>query len=112
MLELLHEDLCGPITPMTHGGNRYIFVVIDDHTRYMWSILLKQKSDAFCKFKRLRSLVESETGEKIQTFRTDRGGEFVNHEFNSYCDGAGIRRHLTAPYTPQQNVWSSEEIER
>ena len=88
---------------MTHGGNRYIFVVIDDHTRYMWSILLKQKSDAFCKFKRLRSLVESETGEKIQTFRTDRGGEFVNHEFNSYCDGAGIRRHLTAPYTPQQN---------
>ena len=103
VLELLHGDLCGPTTPMTHGGNRYIFVVVDDHTRYMWSMLLKQKSDAFCKFKRLRSLVESETGEKIQTFRTDRGGEFVNHDFDSYCDGAGIRRHLTAPYTPQQN---------
>lgn len=102
-LELLHGDLCGPITPMTQGGNRYIFVVIDDHTRYMWSMLLKQKSDAFSKFKRLRSLVEKETGERIQTFRTDRGGEFVNHEFDSFCDGAGIRRHLTAPYTPQQN---------
>lgn len=27
----------------------------------------------------------------------------MSHEFNGYCEGAGIKRHLTAPYTPQQN---------
>ena len=43
VLELLHSDLCGPITPSTLAGNRYIFVIIDDHSRYMWTILLKQK---------------------------------------------------------------------
>ena len=102
-LELIHGDLCGPITPSTPGGNRYIFVIIDDHSRYMWTVLLKEKSEAFSKFKRLRGLVEREIGEKIGTFRTDRGGEFVSHEFNSYCDISGIKRHLTAPYTPQQN---------
>ena len=102
-LELLHGDLCGPISPMTQAGNRYIFVVIDDHTRYMWSMLLKENSEAFSKFKKLRIIVEKEIGEKIQTFRTDRWGEFVSHEFDGYCEGAGIRRHLTAPYTPQQN---------
>lgn len=32
-LELLHADLCGPISPATLSHNRYIFVIIDDHTR-------------------------------------------------------------------------------
>lgn len=46
-LELLHTDLCGPISPATVAQNRYIFVIIDDCTRYMWSILLKKKRDTF-----------------------------------------------------------------
>ena len=29
-LELLHADLCGPISPATLSHNRYIFVIIDD----------------------------------------------------------------------------------
>ena len=103
MLELIHGDLCGPITPSTSAGNRYIFVLIDDYSRYMWTILLKEKGDAFCKFKNFKAMVEGETGEKIQTFRTDRGGEFLSIEFNSFCEKFGIKRHLTAPYTPQQN---------
>lgn len=102
-LELLHGDLCGPLTPSTSGGNKYIFLVIDDHSRYMWTMLLKEKNEAFGKFKKLKEVVEKETGKRILTFRTDRGGEFVSHEFKSYCESSGIQRHLTAPYTPQQN---------
>ncbi|KAG7582944.1 Zinc finger CCHC-type superfamily [Arabidopsis suecica] len=102
-LELIHGDLCGPITPSTSAGNMYIFVLIDDFSRYMWTILLKDKSDAFCKFKIFKTMVEKETEEKIQTLRTDRGGEFVSLEFNSFCEEFGIKRHLTAPYSPQQN---------
>lgn len=66
-------------------------------------MLLKEKNEAFTKFKKLRDTVEQETGKKIITFRTYRGGEFVSKEFNEYCDSIGIRRHLTAPYTLQQN---------
>ena len=69
----------------------------------MWTILLKEKSDAFAKFKKFKSLVEQESGLKIQTFRTDRGGEFVSQDFDSFCDTHGINGHLTALYTPQQN---------
>lgn len=68
----------------------------------MWSIQLKEKSDAFSKFKKLKRVIEQETW-KILTFRTDRGGEFMSNEFNSFCEESGIKRHLTAPYTPQQN---------
>ena len=102
-LELIHGDLCGPISPSTAGGNRYIFVLIDDHTRYMWTILLKEKSEAFDHFKRFKELVEKETRATIKTLRTDRGGEFTSQGFRSFCDENGINRHLTAPYSPQQN---------
>lgn len=34
-LKHLHRDLCVPISPTTPAGKRYIFVVKDDHTRYM-----------------------------------------------------------------------------
>ena len=44
-LELVHGDLCGPITHSTPGMKRYVFVLIDDYTRYMWTILLKEKSE-------------------------------------------------------------------
>lgn len=101
LLELIHGDLCGPITPATPGQKRYVFVLIDDFSRYMWTILLNTKSEAFSKFKTFKNLVEQETKTKVETFRTDRGGEFLSHEFKVYCDAHGINRHTTAPYSPQ-----------
>jgi hypothetical protein len=35
--------------------------------------------------------------------RTDRGGEFTSKELGEYFAGNGIKRQLTAAYTPQQN---------
>ena len=36
-------------------------------------------------------------------FRTDKGTEYPNSMFMDFCNGLGIRREFTAPYTPQQN---------
>ena len=33
-LELIHMDLCGPMRTQSYGGNRYIFVLVDDFSRY------------------------------------------------------------------------------
>lgn len=85
------------------GRNRYVFVIIDYHTRYMWTMLLKEKSEAFGRFKKLKASIEQETCITIKTLRTDRGGEFTSLEFNSFYEENGIQRHLTAPYSPQQN---------
>jgi len=34
-LELIHIDLCRPISPPTMANNRYVFVLIDDFLRYI-----------------------------------------------------------------------------
>ena len=103
VLQLVHGDLCGPITPTTHGGNKFFLLLVDDLSRYMWIELLKNKSDAFLGFKRVKNKIETESGKKLQALRTDRGGEFTSIEFKEYCESSGIKRYLTAPYSPQQN---------
>ena len=102
-LELIHGDLCEPITPPTAAKNRYIFFLIDDHSCYMWTILLKEKGEAFEKFKSFKSIVEHETKTSIKTIRTDSIEEFTSTEFSRFCETSRIERHLTALYTPQQN---------
>lgn len=42
-LELVHGDLCSPVTPATPGGRRYFLLLVDDASRYMWAILLPTK---------------------------------------------------------------------
>lgn len=102
-LELIHVDLCGPITPSTAGGNRYFMLLIDDYTRWCYVYVLKTKDQALEAFMKFKAEVENVTGEKIKVLRSDRGGEFLAAAFREECEKAGIQRHLTAPYSPQQN---------
>jgi transposase InsO family protein len=40
---------------------------------------------------------------QIQRLITDKGGEYVNNNFTSYCTTQGIQMKHIVPYTPQQN---------
>lgn len=103
VLELIHSDICGPITPVTTSGVRYVLCFIDDHSRKAWAYFLKEKSEAFSYFKEFKRKVETETEKLIKCLRTDRGGEYTSTEFSEFCKEHGIRRQLTTAYTPQQN---------
>nr|ABW74560.1 polyprotein [Boechera divaricarpa] len=70
---------------------------------FFCQIPTSEKGDANERFKRFKAMIEQQTGKSIKTFRTDRGGEFRSTEFNMFCEENGILRHLTTPYTPQQN---------
>jgi len=102
-LELVHGDLCGPISPPTPAGNVYFLLLVDDMGRYMWLTLLRSKADAPAAIMAFQACTERECGKKLKVLRTDNGGEFTSVEFGEYCAGDGIRHHHTAPYTPQQN---------
>ncbi|GJW48913.1 zinc finger, CCHC-type containing protein [Tanacetum coccineum] len=103
LLKLVHADLCGPITLQSTGGNRYFLLIVDDWCRYMWVYLLKSKDEALAKFKIFKAQVETETRHKVKVLRTNQGDEFNSQAFVKYCQGEGIQRQTTTPYTPQQN---------
>ena len=96
-LELVHADLCGPITPPTPGGKNLFLLVVDDRSRYMWLTLLASKDGAAEAIIQLQARLEKESGEKMGTLQTDRGGEFTSRTFQNYCVEHGVQRHLTAP---------------
>ncbi|GJW49733.1 zinc finger, CCHC-type containing protein [Tanacetum coccineum] len=102
-LDLVYGDLCGPITPPTPSGKKYIFLLVDDYSRYMWVYFLNTKDQAFDTFKEYKKTIENELRTTLKMLRTDRGGEFTSNEFTQYCKENGIARQLTAPYSPQQN---------
>ena len=102
-LELVHSDICGPVTPHSNGGKRYIITFIDDYSRKIWVYFLQEKSEAFVAFKSYKVLVEKEVANPIKVLRMDRGGGYNSHEFAIFYENHGIKRQLTTTYTPQQN---------
>ena len=103
ILQLVHADIYGQINPISNSRKRYLLTFTDDFSCKTWVYFLVEKSEAFVSFKNYKAKVEKETGAYMKAFRTDRGGEFTSQEFNNYCDVNGIRRQLTAAFTPQQN---------
>jgi transposase InsO family protein len=102
-LQLVHSDLCGPLSSPSFSGCKYFLTFIDDFSRRTWFYFLKLKSEVFDKFLAYKALVEKQSGHQIQRLRTDNGGEYVNNNFTSYCTTQGIQMQHTVPYTPQQN---------
>ncbi|KAL0308170.1 UNVERIFIED_CONTAM: Retrovirus-related Pol polyprotein from transposon TNT 1-94 [Sesamum calycinum] len=51
--------------------------------------LLDNKSEAFVRFKEFRLEVENQTGHKIKTLQSDRGGEYLSGEFIDYLKENG-----------------------
>src|ERR1044071_5428822 len=96
-------DLCGPMRVPSLGGNRYIYVLIDDFSRYTWTIFIKSKTEVFECFEGLVPLLEKSLKTPVSTIRSDHGTEFENYEFLTFCREHGIDHNFSAPYTPQQN---------
>ena len=102
-LELVHDDIWGPIKLATSGGKTLFLLLVDDKSRFMWLILLQAKSEAAEAIKGTQAQAEVECWKKMRVLCTDRGEEFTSASFDKYCDELGMQRHLTAPYSPQQN---------
>jgi hypothetical protein len=99
----VHTDICGPLDPISFGGNKYFITFIDDFSRKSWVYFLKEKSSALAVFKNFKAFTEAESNYKLVAVRSDRGGEYTSNAFQEFCKENGIRHQLTVAYTPQQN---------
>ena len=102
-LELVHTDVCGPMSVQARGGYEYFITFTDDYSRYGYVYLMRHKSEAFDKFREYKAEAEKQLGIHIKQLRSDRGGEYLSGEFKSYLAQEGIISQLSYPRTPRQN---------
>ena len=50
LLEIIHTDVCGPMSIPSRGGFLYFITLTDDLSRYGYIYLMKHKSETFDKF--------------------------------------------------------------
>ena len=99
VLELVHTHLCVPIGIQSYSGEIVFIIFVDDYSRMMIVMYLKEKSQAFQKFKWYLARVEKETENKLKCLRSAKGGEFISNEFNEFCNEGGIKSQVSAPGT-------------
>ena len=83
--------------------NKYVFVIVDDFSRYTWTFFLKHKNNTFEHFKIFTKRIQNFKDLKVKSIRSDHGGEFENEMFEKLCNKKGIFRNFSFPRTPQQN---------
>nr|GFB29175.1 hypothetical protein [Tanacetum cinerariifolium] len=78
-LNLLHMNLCGPMRVASINGKKYILVIVDDYSRYTWTLFLRSKD---------------ETPEVHRVLKQDTQCIFKEE---------GIEHQTSAARTPEQN---------
>ena len=81
VLELVHTNLCGPIGIESYSGDMYFILFVDNYSRMMILIYLKERYKDFQKFKWYLVRVEKEIGKKLKFLSSNRGGEFISNVF-------------------------------
>ena len=64
LLEIIHTDVCGPMSVKARGGYHYFLTFTDDLSRYGCIYLMKHKSEIDEKFKEFHSEVENHCNNK------------------------------------------------
>ena len=82
-LEIIQIDLSGPSRTRGFYGEIYFMISVDDFTRMMWVAFLKDKFEAFEKFKIFENRVENEFSVKIKCLRSDRGEKFTSRSISN-----------------------------
>ena len=101
VLDLVHTDLCGPMSTSARGGYEYFITFIDDYSRYGYIYLMRHKSEVFDKFKEFKAEVENHRGKSIKSLRSDRRGEYLLGELRQFLEDHGITSQLVTLGQPQ-----------
>ncbi|GJV87519.1 retrovirus-related pol polyprotein from transposon TNT 1-94 [Tanacetum coccineum] len=102
-LELIHMDLCRPMSVESINGNKYILVIVDDYSGYTWVYFLRTKDEALEMIKKFIAQVQLNFKVQIQKVKTDNGTEFKNATLQSHYEKLGIMKQFSIARTPQQN---------
>src|SRR5436189_5604766 len=76
-LDLIHSDICGPMSARNRTNTPYFITFIDDYSRYSHIYLISHKSEALKCFEAYLNEVENKLERKVKTLSTERGREYL-----------------------------------
>ena len=98
LLDIIHTDVCSPMSVEARGGYRYFLTFTNNLSRYGYIYLMKHKSETFEKFKEFQSEVENHRDKKIRFLRSDRGDKYLSYEFGLQLKQSGIVSQIRATW--------------
>ncbi|XP_029127133.1 uncharacterized protein LOC109798946 isoform X2 [Cajanus cajan] len=101
--DIIHSDVWGISPVVSHACYKYFVTFIDDYSRFTWIYFLRSKVEVFSVFQRFFALLETQFSAHINILRSDSGGEYMSHEFQSFLQNQGIISQRSCPSTSQQN---------
>ena len=102
-LGLVHTDLVGPMPTESQTCARYVLTFVDDFSGYALVAFICNKDATSQHFKAMVSWAETFTGHSLTSVHSDRGGEFMAGELQSFFRSRGVTHQTSVPHTPQQN---------
>ena len=102
-LLLVHLDVWGPHATASREGHRYALLLVDDHSRYASTYLLRSKAEAPSLIDAWIRQARVKHGRPLHVLHSDGGGEFVNARVKATCAELGIQHELTLPDSPELN---------
>ncbi|GJV13999.1 retrovirus-related pol polyprotein from transposon TNT 1-94 [Tanacetum coccineum] len=102
-LNLLHMDLCGPMRVASINGKKYILVIVDDYSRYTWTLFLSSKDETPEVLKDFLTMIQLNLQAPLIFGRTDRGTKFLNKTLHAFFKEEGIEHQTSTPRSPEQN---------
>lgn len=100
VMDRVHMDLTGPL-PTSRDGFKYVLVIKDFLSKYVWLIPLPNKTAEEVARAVLYNLICQAGIPKMLI--SDRGNEFVNKVMAKLCDLMNITRVSTTPYNPRSD---------
>jgi len=85
VLELMHMDLCGPVKIQSRNGKKYILVIVDDYSRFTWTMFLKSKSETADVLMIFFKMIQTKLNCFIARIRSDHGTKFKNVKLDVFC---------------------------
>ncbi|GJS78635.1 retrovirus-related pol polyprotein from transposon TNT 1-94 [Tanacetum coccineum] len=100
VLHTLHMDLYGPMRVQSINGKKYILVIVDDYSRFIWVKFLRSKDETPEFVINFRKQIQVGLNKTVRYIRTDNGMEFVNQVTSKYYEGVGIFHQKSVQRTP------------
>jgi transposase InsO family protein len=97
-------DLVGPAcVTSSAGGKGYVFVIVDDYSRYSWVFFLVDNGETFGFVRDLILRNNERNGDVVRDIHCDNGSEFKNSRFETFCRDLGVEHQFSSPYVACQN---------